>query len=100
MTGTGKTVTSATIVYHLTRQNQGQVGSATPLSVQYRGLGNRIGFRGFFIIKTVEYTPPPIFRLLVVLKVAMPCPLKLGHVTMNMCVLSVHGSLFVSGVRF
>ena len=27
LSGTGKTVTSATIVFHLTRQNQGQAGS-------------------------------------------------------------------------
>ena len=29
--GTGKTVTSATIVFHLTRQNQGQARSVVPL---------------------------------------------------------------------
>lgn len=28
--GTGKTVTSATIVFHLTRQNQGQAGAKSP----------------------------------------------------------------------
>lgn len=54
--GTGKTVTSATLVYHLTRQNMGQVLVTAPSNVAVDQLTEKIAATGLRVVRLASKT--------------------------------------------
>ena len=56
LAGTGKTVTSATLVYHLTRQNMGQVLVTAPSNVAVDQLTEKIAATGLRVVRLASKT--------------------------------------------
>lgn len=54
--GTGKTVTSATLVFHLTRQNMGQVLVTAPSNVAVDQLTEKIAATGLRVVRLASKT--------------------------------------------